>query len=49
MSKLMHLAAAALFAVVAAASVVGLAIAAPQGEADEVGVCQKTFCLVAFF
>ncbi len=49
MSKLFQLVAAVVFAAVAAASLLGLATAAPQGEIAEAEVCQKTFCLVAFF
>jgi len=49
MSKLFQLAAAVVFAAVAAASLVGLATAAPQGETVTAEACQKTLCLVAFF
>lgn len=49
MSRLMHLAAAVVFAAVAAASLVGLATAAPNGETAKAEVCKKTLCLVAFF
>ncbi|MEM9618587.1 MAG: hypothetical protein AAF936_11560 [Pseudomonadota bacterium] len=49
MSKLIHLAAAGVFAAVAAASLVGLATAAPQAETEKTNSCQKTLCLVAFF
>lgn len=47
MSRLVHLAAAAIFAAIAAASLVGLATAAPQaGAAAE--SCEATLCLVSF-
>lgn len=50
MSKLIHLAAASVFAAIAAASLVGLATAAPQEEtATKAEACEKTLCLVAFF
>ncbi len=49
MSKIFQLAAAVVFAAVAAASLLGLATAAPQGEIAEAEACQKTLCLVAFF
>lgn len=51
MSKLIHLAAASVFAAIAAASLVGLATAAPQQEerATKAEACEKTLCLVAFF
>ena len=49
MSKFIHLAAACIFAAVAAASLAGLATAAPQtvsGNADE---CPMAVCLIALF
>ncbi|MEO1241614.1 MAG: hypothetical protein AAFX54_06865 [Pseudomonadota bacterium] len=49
MSKLIHIAAAGVFAAIAAASLVGLATAAPQAETAKAESCQKTLCLVAFF
>ena len=49
MSKFFQLAAAVIFSAVAAASLLGLATAAPQGENIEAEACQKTLCLVAFF
>ena len=49
MSKLAHLAAATLFAAIAAASLVGLATAAPQEGVAKAEICKKTLCLVAFF
>jgi len=49
MSKLAHLAAAGVLAAIAAASLVGLATAAPQAETAKAEACQKTLCLVAFF
>ena len=48
MSRLVHLAAAGVFAAIAAASLVGLATAAPQ-ESAAAESCQATICLVSFF
>ncbi len=47
MSRLVHLAAAAILAAVAAASLVGLATAAPQ-EGQAVESCEATLCFVSF-
>ena len=47
MSKLFHVAAAGAFLVFAAASLIGLATAAP--ETAETAPCEKALCLVAFF
>jgi|GEM_PF-2720389 len=49
MSKFMHLTAAALLAAIAAASLVGLATAAPQDASAAADPCPKTTCFVAFF
>ena len=48
MSRLVHLAAAVVLAAVAAASLVGLAIAAPQADAMAES-CEAALCLVSFF
>ncbi len=49
MSKLFHIAAAGIFAAVAAASLIGLATAAPQMDTVEASACAKTLCLLALF
>lgn len=49
MVKLIQMAAAGVFAAVAAASLVALATTAPDAEAAEPKNCHKAFCIVAFF
>ncbi len=51
MSRYLHLAAACVFAAVAAASLVGLATAAPRDGAESAQKvdCAKTLCIMAIF
>ena len=49
MVKLLQMAAVGAFAAVAAASLLSLATAAPQKNAEAPKNCHKAFCIVAFF
>jgi len=49
MNKLLQFGSAGLLALVAAASILSLAIAAPAGDEPAPKNCYKAFCLVSFF
>lgn len=49
MAKLIQMAAAGIFAAMAAASLIALATAAPNADAAAPKNCHKPFCIVAFF
>ncbi|MHA7873053.1 MAG: hypothetical protein ACX939_11940 [Hyphococcus sp.] len=49
MPRIVNMMAAVLFAAIAAASLIGLATAAPEGERVQSDACKNAFCLVAFF